>query len=280
MGKCCRSFFSTLSLILMIMVLPQKQLVVSARISKTSYAEVVALCRHWAADRKANPEAPGRYICVTSVHGIISAKDDPSFAEILNSADVATPDGMPVVWALRSFGSVGQQRVYGPTLMLELCRDAAERGHRIYLYGGRPEVLPMLEERLKQQFPALQIVGRYSPPFRPLSAEEDQQVQDAIRQSGADLVFVGISTPKQERWMFEHRRAFPGVTMIGVGAAFDFHAGCTPQAPPWMQRMGLEWFFRLTTEPARLWRRYLLVTPRFLPLWLIQRLKSVRESRP
>jgi len=260
-------------------VLPAKQFVVSAGISKTSYAEVVELCRRWAVARAEDPNAPGRYVCVTSVHGIILAKDDPIFAEILNSADVATPDGMPVVWALRSFGSKGQQRVYGPTLMLHLCESAARHGHGIYLYGGRPEVLPLLERRLREQFPALRIVGRYSPPFRSLTPVEEQQVQQDIRRSGADLLFVGISTPKQERWMFEHHKIFPGLTMLGVGAAFDFHAGCTPQAPPWMQRIGLEWFFRLSSEPRRLWRRYLLITPRFLPLWLIQRLKTVRESR-
>lgn len=261
-------------------MLPQKQFVVSAAISKTSYAEVVELCREWAAARATHPNAPGHFICVTSVHGIILAKDDKSFAEILNSADIATPDGMPVVWALRSFGSIGQQRVYGPTLMLHLLESAARHGHRIYLYGGRPEVLPLLEQRLRERFPALQIAGRYSPPFRPLTVAEDAQVQEDIRRSAADLLFVGISTPKQERWMHEHRQVFPGVTMIGVGAAFDFHAGCMPQAPLWMQRSGLEWFFRLISEPARLWRRYLLITPRFLPLWLVQRLKTVRESRP
>jgi N-acetylglucosaminyldiphosphoundecaprenol N-acetyl-beta-D-mannosaminyltransferase len=113
-----------------------------------------------------------------------------------------------------------------------------------------------------------------------MTAEEDQLIQDAIRESGADLIFVGIGTPKQEDWMFQHRDAFPGVTMIGVGAAFDFHAGRTPQAPAWMQRLGLEWLFRLAVEPKRLWRRYLLVTPRFLPLWLGQRLKTIREYRP
>jgi N-acetylglucosaminyldiphosphoundecaprenol N-acetyl-beta-D-mannosaminyltransferase len=259
-------------------LLPPKQFVVSAGISKTSYAEVVELCRQWAAEHVTNLCAPSHYICVTSVHGLILAKDDPALAEILNTADIATPDGMPVVWALRSFGSKGQQRVYGPTLMLDLCRSAAENGHRIYIYGGQSEVLPRLEDNLRRQFPALQIAGRYSPPFRLLTPDEDRQVQESIRQSAADLVFVGISTPKQERWMFEHRHAFPGVTMIGVGAAFDFHAGFTPQAPLWMQRLGLEWFFRLSTEPRRLWRRYILLTPRFLPLWLAQLVKSVRES--
>jgi N-acetylglucosaminyldiphosphoundecaprenol N-acetyl-beta-D-mannosaminyltransferase len=251
---------------------------VSVGISKTSYAEVVDLCRRWISHRAANPYPLARYICVTSAHGVILAKDDPSFAEILNSADIATPDGMPVVWALRSFGSIGQQRVYGPTLMLELCRSAAEHGHRIYLYGGHAAVLPLLENRLREQFPGLPIVGRYSPPFRALSREEDEAIQEMIRNARPDLIFVGLSTPKQERWMFEHRHAFPGVTMIGVGAAFDFHAGRMPQAPAWMQRRGLEWLFRLISEPRRLWRRYLLVTPRFLPLWGLQRLKTKRES--
>ncbi len=261
------------------MRLPEKQFVVSAGISKTSYAEVVELCRQWADERKFDSNARSHYICVTSVHGIIMAKDDPGFAEVLNTADIATPDGMPVVWALRSFGSKGQQRVYGPTLMLQLCESAAKHGYGIFLYGGRPEVLPLLEGRLHQKFLGLRIVGRYSPPFRVLTSDEDHAIQQTIRDSGAHLLFVGISTPKQERWMFEHRHAFPGVTMLGVGAAFDFHAGCTPQAPPWMQRLGLEWLFRLGTEPRRLWRRYLLITPRFLPLWLGQRLKTVRESR-
>jgi N-acetylglucosaminyldiphosphoundecaprenol N-acetyl-beta-D-mannosaminyltransferase len=260
-------------------VLPAKQFVVSAGISKTSYGEVVELCQRWIGERTTHPAAAARYICVTSAHGIILAKGDPAFAEIINSADIATPDGMPVVWALRSFGSKGQQRVYGPTLMLELCRSAGQHGHRVYLYGGHNHVLPLLENRLRERFPRLRIVGRHAPPFRSHSAEEDQQVQETIRNSGADLIFVGLSTPKQERWMFEHRHAFPGAIMIGVGAAFDFHAGRIRQAPGWMQRVGLEWFFRLATEPGRLWPRYLLVTPRFLPLWLLQRLKTKRESR-
>ncbi len=247
-------------------MLPAKQFIISVGISKTSYAEVVELCRGWISERAANGNGPARYICVTSAHGVILAKDDPSFAEILNAADIATPDGMPVVWALRSFGSIGQQRVYGPTLMLELCRGAAEHEHRIYLYGGHADVLPILENRLRQQFPGLRIAGRYSPPFRALSRHEDGEIQEMIRNAGTGLIFVPLSTPKQERWMFEHRQAFPGVTMIGVGAAFNFHAGRIPQAPAWMQRGGLEWLFRLISEPRRLWRRYLLVTPRFLPL--------------
>jgi N-acetylglucosaminyldiphosphoundecaprenol N-acetyl-beta-D-mannosaminyltransferase len=257
---------------------PQKQLIVSVGISKTSYGEVVRLCKQWAAGRRSGGRSTARYICVTSVHGVMMAKDDPEIATILNQADIATPDGMPVVWALRSFGSRNQQRVYGPTLMLELCRSAAENKHRIFLYGGREDTLPLLEARLVQRFPQLTIAGRYSPPFRPLTASEDQTVQTMIREADADIVFVGISTPKQEKWMYEHLHCFPGVTLIGVGAAFDFHAGRTKQAPAWMQRNGIEWLFRLTVEPRRLWRRYVFITPRFLPLWAIQRLKSTQRA--
>ena len=250
---------------------PKKQLVVSVGISTTSYDETAQLCMRWADERKMAAAAPSHYICVTSVHGVILAKQDPNVARYLNEADIATPDGMPVVWALRSFGYPNQQRVYGPTLMLEICRRAAVRGARIFLYGGREETLRVLSESLPQRFPGLQIAGAYSPPFRELTAEEEIATVARIRDSNPDIVFVGISTPKQERWMYEHRETFPGVTLIGVGAAFDFHAGRVRQAPAWMQRRGLEWMFRLTVEPRRLWRRYLLTTPQFLPLWAKQK---------
>jgi N-acetylglucosaminyldiphosphoundecaprenol N-acetyl-beta-D-mannosaminyltransferase len=205
------------------------------------------------------------------VHGIILAKEDPDIARFINEADIVTPDGMPVVWALRSFGYRNQQRVYGPTLMLEICRRAAEMGHGVFFYGAREETLLVLEDCLKKRFSALQIAGSYAPPFRELTPEEDRDVQARIRESDTDIVFVGIGTPKQERWMYEHRSSFPGVTLVGVGAAFDFHAGRIHQAPGWMQRSGLEWLFRLLREPARLWRRYILITPRFLPLWAKQK---------
>ena len=258
--------------------LPEKQLVVSVAISKTSYAEVVRLCSTWAAERKISARSNARYICVASVHGIMLAHDDPQLATVFNEADIATPDGMPVVWALRSFGTPDQQRVYGPTLMLEICRKAAQEGHRVFLYGGREEILPSLVANLRARFPDLNVAGAYSPPFRPLTESEDQAVQRMIRESDADIVFVGISTPKQEQWMYRHRHAFPGVTLIGVGAAFDFHAGRTRQAPGWMQRNGLEWLFRLAVESRRLWQRYLLITPRFLPLWAKQKWRA-RRSR-
>lgn len=258
----------------MALALPPKQVVVGVAVSKTSYSEVVELCRAWVAERKqARGAAQAHYICVTSVHGIITAQDDPEFGRILNAADVVTPDGMPVVWALRSFGARKQQRVYGPTLMLELCRSAATWGHRVFLYGARAETLGLLSDRLQQQFPGLVIADLHAPPFRRLTEEEKVDVRQRILRSNSDIVFVGISTPKQEQWMYENRAHLPGIILIGVGAAFDFHAGRTKQAPPWMQRSGLEWLFRLLMEPARLWKRYLLTTPRFLPLWAKQKLR-------
>ena len=225
----------------------------------------------------AGRQSHSRYICVTSVHGIMLARRDPRLRAILNQADIATPDGMPVVWALRSFGHAAQTRVYGPTLMLRLCTQAVRERHRIFLYGGRPETLYDLRRKLLDHFPGLSIVGAYSPPFRPLTSEEDENIVQAISESNADIVFVGISTPKQEQWMSQHHTRIPGAVMIGVGAAFDFHAGRVRQAPNWMQRHGLEWVFRLLMEPQRLWRRYLLQTPFFLPLWALQRAGLLRE---
>jgi N-acetylglucosaminyldiphosphoundecaprenol N-acetyl-beta-D-mannosaminyltransferase len=258
--------------------IPEKQKVTGVGISKTSYPEVVEICQQWSEERKTNPGLSAHYICVTSVHGVIMAQDDLDVARILNEADIATPDGMPLVWALRSFGVREQQRVYGPTLMLEICRNAAQTGQRIFLYGGREDTLPLLIERLRDRFPELLIAGSYSPPFRALTAEEEEHVQGLIRNADADIIFVGISTPKQEKWMYAHRSCFLGATMIGVGAAFDFHAGRTRQAPSWMQRNGLEWLFRLAVEPARLWKRYLLVTPRFLPLWAMQKIRYAQNK--
>ena len=249
---------------------PAKKSVLGVQISTTSYGEVVDVCRDWIREREMRDS--GRYICVTSVHGIVTAIKQSKLKAVLNRADIATPDGMPVVWALRSFGAKAQTRVYGPDLMLAMCRDAERCGHRIYLYGATDETLAKLSERLLDLFPTLSIVGKWAPPFRPLTPEEDEAAVKRILDSGADLIFVGMSTPKQDFWMHEHAARFPGAILVGVGAAFLFHAGMVPQAPAWMQRHGLEWFFRLCMEPARLWRRYLLETPVFLPLWALQKM--------
>jgi N-acetylglucosaminyldiphosphoundecaprenol N-acetyl-beta-D-mannosaminyltransferase len=250
---------------------PPKSDVLNVAVSRTSYSELTEVCRCWIAKRRLGTGgSKARYVCFLSVHGIITSRDDREVAGILNAADVVAPDGMPVVWALRSFGFRRQERVYGPTAMLRLCEDAAQQGHRVFLYGGTQDSLEALVARLSATFPGLPIAGAYSPPFRPLTDEEDESVVRRIVQSDADIVFVGISTPKQERWMFSHRDRLPGMILTGVGAAFDFHAGKVRQAPPWIQKHGLEWLFRLWAEPRRLWRRYLVTTPRFLPLWALQ----------
>lgn len=254
---------------------PRKQSVVGIRISTTSYGEVVAVCREWIRQhREQLPEqkSAARYICVTSVHGIVTAVKKPQFRAVLNGADIATPDGMPVVWALRSFGVANQPRVYGPDLMLALCRDAAACGHRIFLYGATEETLVKLSSRLRRLFPELSIVGTFSPPFRALTEAEELETMRMLQDSKADIVFIGLSTPKQDFWMARYAPRLPGMILAGVGAAFDFHAGVLRQAPGWMQKRGLEWLFRLVMEPARLWRRYLLETPVFLPLWAMQKL--------
>jgi N-acetylglucosaminyldiphosphoundecaprenol N-acetyl-beta-D-mannosaminyltransferase len=259
---------------------PRKTAVIGVGISTTSYSEVTEVCDAWLdaarASEREHREVPGRYVCVTSVHGIISAYRDRSLQRILNNADIATPDGVPVVWALRSLGHRKQQRVYGPELTLALCERAQSCGYRVFLYGGSDNALRRVRERLSEKYPNLNLVGSYSPPFRPLTPEEDEAIVAMIRQSEAELVFIGLSTPKQEYWMADHQTRLPNTVMIGVGAAFDFHAGTLKQASRWMQRMGLEWLFRLLVEPRRLWRRYLLVTPLFLPLWALQRAGLLR----
>lgn len=242
-----------------------KTSVLGVGVSHASYGQVLRLCRQWI---QAKDE--GRYCAVLSVHSVMTAFFDPDFRARLNGAALGTSDGMPLVWALRSFGIKDKRRVYGPDLMLALCGQAQRLGHRIFLYGGRPETLGTLCSRLRQRFPRLEIAGAYSPPFRPLTEEEDRRCIEQIRSSQADIVFCGIGLPKQERWMSEHVDRLPGCVLFGVGAAFDFHAGRVRQAPRWMQRCGLEWLFRLSREPARLWRRYLLLTPMFLPLWALQ----------
>lgn len=206
---------------------------------------------------------------MANVHMAMEAYDSREFRRIVNSADLVTPDGMPLVWMLRKLGVSDQQRVYGPALMDRVCEVASRQGVPVGLYGGQRETLESLVKSMRSRFPKLRIAYAYSPPFRPLSDEEDERVVQEINNSGARILFVGLGCPKQERWMAEHKGRVQAV-MLGVGAAFDFHAGKVPQAPGWMQRMGLEWLFRLATEPRRLWRRYAKHNPRFVVLALMQ----------
>ncbi|HEX3511605.1 MAG TPA: WecB/TagA/CpsF family glycosyltransferase [Solirubrobacteraceae bacterium] len=210
--------------------------------------------------------ADGRgYVTAAAVNLVMSAHEDPETRAAVLAATLAVPDGQPLVWALRLLGHRRATRVYGPDLMLAFCARAAERGIPMYLYGGRtPEALDLLERRLLERFPGLRIVGRNSPPFRPLSPQEDELAIADIDRSGAAVVWVGTGQPKQEIWMRDMRPRLRAPLLVGVGAAFDFHAGLVPQAPAWMQRAGLEWAFRLSREPRRLWRRYARYNPMFL----------------
>lgn len=204
------------------------------------------------------------YVCVTGVHGVMESQRDAELMRIHNASGLTTPDGMPMVWAGHKAGASWMGRVYGPDLMLAVLERAAQRGWRSYLYGGNDGVPEILAERLTARIPGLAVVGTYSPPFRALTPDEDEAIVDKINSSGAELVWVGLSTPKQERWMAAHVDRLRASALFGVGAAFDFHAGLIPQAPPWMQRHGLEWSYRLAKEPRRLWRRYLRNNPAFL----------------
>ena len=204
------------------------------------------------------------YVCVTGVHGVMESQRDPDLKRIHNESGLTTPDGMPMVWAGRRAGAVDMDRVYGPDLMLALAERAAAQGWRSFFYGGKDGVADTLVARLQAKYPGFISVGTYSPPFRALTPEEDAAIIERIDASGAELVWVGLSTPKQERWMASHVGRLRAAALLGVGAAFDIHAGTLPQAPRWMQRRGLEWAYRLFREPRRLWRRYLYNNPRYL----------------
>lgn len=210
------------------------------------------------------------YVCVSGVHGVMESQADEALRQIHNRAGMVTPDGMPLVWLSRLNGRRHVDRVYGPDLMLACCELSLRRGYRHYFYGGAEGVPELLAERLSKRFPGLRVVGTYSPPFRPLTPEEDETLVDRINATEPDIVWVGLSTPKQERWMAAHVGRVRAPVLIGVGAAFDFHAGLKKQAPFWMQRSGLEWLFRLGTEPRRLWKRYLVNNPRFVWRILLQ----------
>lgn len=205
----------------------------------------------------------GHYVCICNVHSVVTAKHDPDFFDVLAGADMATADGAPVAWLMRRMGSVGQTRINGPDLMWAYCKAASQRAEPIFLYGGTQSTLDILQATLTEQMPGLVIAGAYSPPFRALTPEEDAQVVDMINASGAKTVWVSLGCPKQELWMAEHRDRVNAV-MIGVGAAFDYHAGVIQRAPRWMQNNGLEWFHRLCSEPRRLFKRYFVTNTLFL----------------
>ena len=210
------------------------------------------------------------YICVTGVHGVMEAQNDAAFRKILNGAFLCTPDGMPMVWAGKLNGHREMRRVYGPDLMLDVCAWSETSCAKHFFYGGADGVAEALAEKLRAKFSKLQIAGTFTPPFRALTADEEKNLQAQIRAAKPDIFWVGLSTPKQEKFMAEFLPKLDATLMIGVGAAFDFHSGRTKQAPRWMQRSGLEWFFRLCSEPRRLAGRYFRNNPRFAAKYLAQ----------
>ncbi len=196
------------------------------------------------------------YVCVTPAHSVMDCYHDPSLREVFNESGLTTADGMAIVWLLRLHGCRHVSRVYGPDLMREACRLSVEKRWRHYLYGGEPGVAEGLKSALEAQYKGIEIVGTYSPPFRPLTEDEEGQVVAAINAASPDILWVGIGSPKQERWMHQHCGKVSASVMAGVGAAFDFLTARTPQAPRWMQQAGLEWLYRFWHEPRRLWPRY------------------------
>ena len=205
------------------------------------------------------------YLTACNTHTVTASLEDDELRSALLGASLNLPDGQPLVWAINSLGHSLESRVYGPELMARACSRAAERGHRLYLYGGRNQgALVQLALNLRHRYPGIKVVGGYSPPHRALTDEERNAVTAEINRSGADILWVGIGVPKQEKWMARMRPQLETPLLVGVGAAFDFHAGLVAQAPIWIQESGLEWAFRLAHEPRRLWRRYLRYNPRFL----------------
>ena len=237
--------------------LPKRDLF-GVQVTAAGPEQVVEQVMHWARERRSAA------VDFMPVHGLMEAVRNAHHRRRMNGFDLVACDGQPVRWALNRFHDAQlPERVYGPTTMLEVCRRCAMEGVGVYLYGGRPEVLEALSYRLLEQLPDLKIVGAESPPFRPLTAEEDEKVVRRINASGAGVIFLGIGCPRQEVFAAEHRDRLRGVQLC-VGAAFDFHAGAVSQAPVWMQRRGLEWLYRLTREPKRLWRRYLVTNSLFV----------------
>ncbi|MDP9351291.1 MAG: WecB/TagA/CpsF family glycosyltransferase [Chloroflexota bacterium] len=241
--------------------------VLGMRVDGTSYEDASDRILGWAnAERSA-------YVCVANVHMTMESYDSPAFREVVNGAELVTPDGTPLVWALRVLGIKNASQVRGADLVTSVVGRAADGDVSIGLYGGTADSLRDFVRLLESRFPGIRVKCAISPPFRPLTHEEDAAFTREIAASGARILFVGIGCPRQERWMAEHKGKIPAV-MLGVGAAFDFHTGRIRQAPRWMQAAGLEWLFRLLMDPRRLWRRYAKHNPRFAVLFLFQLAKT------
>ena len=234
-----------------------KTAVLQVPISSTSFARAQDLVMRWGHAHES------RYVVLANVHVVVTASTEPDFGAVVAAADMATPDGAPVAWMLRKLGHAGQGRVSGPDLTWALLGRCEAENLPVYFFGSSRETLGLLAQRIVAAFPQLNVVGFEAPPFRPITAEEDAESVERINTSGAGLVFVGLGCPKQEHWMLAHRGRINAV-MLGVGAAFDFHAGTVSRAPAWMRDNGLEWLHRLASEPRRLWKRYLVTNTLFV----------------
>ena len=232
--------------------------VLGVKVSAVNLTQAIELADEWIA-----VGSPG-YVCATGVHGVMEAQSDLEFRQILNGACINAPDGMPMTWVGRLQGFGKMDRVFGPDFMAAMCRLSVERGYRNFLYGGKPGVAELLSETLQRKFPGLQVVGTYTPPFRSLTPNEEDRISAQVLEAKPHILWVGLSTPKQERFMAQFVKRLQVPLLVGVGAAFDFVAGTKPRAPLWMQRSGFEWLFRLMMEPRRLAHRYLVYNTIFV----------------
>jgi len=237
--------------------------ILGVRVDATSYAGATRQILDWAGQKRS------RYVCCAAVNNIMEARRSPAYQTVMEQADLVTSDGMPLVWMLRWLGAHSATRVYGPELMGCLLKASEDAGIAVGFYGGSDDVLARILSIVRRRYPRLHVAFAEAPPYHELTPEEDRRTTQAIQDAGVRILFVGLGSPKQDLWMHAHKDRVPAV-MLGVGAAFDFLAGAKPQAPPWMQSSGLEWAFRLATEPRRLWRRYLAQNPKFVVLALAQ----------
>lgn len=255
------------------MTSPDPVNILGVNISAINMAEAVRLCDQFLQSGRQG------FVCLTGVHGLMEAQSDPEFRNVLNRAVLCLPDGMPTVWIGRLRGHRSMRRVYGPDFMLALCQASVARPYRHFLYGGREGVAQHLAQNLRNRFPQIEIVGTYTPPFRPLREDEEEELCAEIARCRPDVMWIGLSTPKQERFMAKYSGRLETRLMAGVGAAFDIHTGRLADAPQWMKVAGLQWLHRLIQEPRRLWRRYLLNNPKFVVRALAQLIAERHQLR-
>jgi len=248
--------------------------ILGTRVHMVQIPQVIELMGHWIEKERQKCH----YIVASGMHAVMESNRDETFKAIINSADLFVPDGFGLVWLARRRGFSLKRRVSGAELIQEFCKIAAQNGYKIFFYGDTEDVLQLLQTKLQRQFPDLKIVGAYSPPFRPLTPEEDTGVIRMINEAQPDVLWVGLGLPKQERWMFEHRDLLKVPVMVGVGAAFKFLSGKVRRAPPWLGEHGLEWVWRFLHEPRKLWRRALIDVPQFVCYTLLE-LISLKKGR-